>query len=345
MIYKLKSNRVYRSYFGGKRLDSLYGAENPNDSQFPEEWVASTVRAFNVGREDIVEGLSITENDETLCDIIAKDPETVLGKAQFKIHGGKMSILVKLLDAAERLFIQCHPTIPFAKEFFGSDFGKTECWYILSAEPDSCVYLGFNKNITREKWIECFEKQDVDGMLGLMHKISVKKGDLVFVAGGVPHAIGGGCLLCELQEPSDLMVIPERTSKSGITLPDKKMHGGLGFQKMFDCFEYVGYSEDELKAKYVRHPKLKPNTLTPIVDGSLTEKFRMDCALIDGETLVEYRDKYAVAVVIEGNCELRSKSVNISLKAGDELFITADEGEFKLKGEATLMICTPNMEV
>jgi mannose-6-phosphate isomerase len=139
------------------------------------------------------------------------------------------------------------------------------------------------------------------------------------------------------------MVIPERTSKSGITLPDKKMHGGLGFEKMFDCFIYNGCSEDELKAKYVRHPKLTPNALTPVVDGALTEKFRMDCALVNGVTSVEYKDKYAVAVVIDGNCEIESKMVKTSLKAGDELFITADEGEFILKGTATLMICTPNI--
>ncbi len=342
MVYKLQSNRVYRSYFGGKRLDRLYGNEVCEDSQFPEDWVASTVRAFNVGREHIVEGLSLTEDGTPLADIIASDPERVLGKEQNERFGGKMSILVKLLDAAERLFIQCHPTVEFAKEFFNSDFGKTECWYIISAEPQAVVYLGFKEGITYEKWHTCFEVQDTEGMLNLMHKISVEKGDLIFVAGGVPHAIGGGCLLCELQEPSDYMVIPERKSKSGIVLADVKMHGGLGWDKMFDCFSYDGFSEAELKNKYFRHPILAPNTVTAVVDTSLTEKFCMDCALVDGEMTVEYKGKYAVAVLTEGECTLKANGKSISLKSGDQVFITADQGEFALCGNATVMLCTPN---
>ena len=241
MLYLLKQNRVYRSYYGGKRLDKLCGKDICEDSQFPEEWIASTVRAFNAGREDIVEGPSVCEDGRRLADIIKENPKKFLGEEQFNKYGENMSILVKLLDAAERLFIQCHPTIPFAKKYFNSQFGKTECWYIISAEEGAFVYLGFKPEITKEKWQKCFDEQDVDGMLALMHKLSVKAGDLIFVEGGVPHAIGEGCLLCELQEPTDYMVIPERTSKSGITLTDRKMHGGLGFERMMDI-NYKGNS-------------------------------------------------------------------------------------------------------
>ncbi|MCQ2734829.1 MAG: class I mannose-6-phosphate isomerase [Alphaproteobacteria bacterium] len=341
MIYYLKPNRVYRSYFGGKRLDKLCGKKYCEDTQFPEEWIASTVRAFNAGREDIVEGPSVCENGKLLKEIINKNPKEFLGQEEFNKHGENMSILVKLLDAAERLFIQCHPTISFAKKYFNSDFGKTECWYIISAEKNACVYIGFKPEITREKWQECFDNQDVSGMLELMHKISVNAGDLIFVEGGVPHAIGEGCLLCELQEPTDYMVIPERTSKSGITLTDKKMHGGLGFEKMMDCFVYEGLTEEELRNKYVRHPKLTDNCMIPIVDDSITDKFKMDCLKLKGKASFDFGNTYAVATAINGNCKIVSNGKTNEIRSGNSFIVSANNGEIIFDGNATLMICRP----
>lgn len=341
MVYKLKSNRVYRSYFGGCTLDEMCGKEKCEISQFPEEWIASTVRAFNVGREDIVEGLSLTEDGKLLCDIISENPREILGEKQYGRFRGEMSILVKLVDPAERLFIQCHPTIPFAKEQFHSNFGKTECWYILSADENACVYLGFKEGITKEKWKKCFEDQDVDEMLNLMHRLKVKRGDLVFVEGGVPHAIGSGCLICELQEPTDYMVIPERKSKSGVILADKKMHGGLGWEKMFDCFEYEGFTEEALRERFVRHSKLEENKLTDIVDESLTDKFKMKALHLEGTASLGNMESFAVMVVIDGECILTCDGRQTKFKKGEQCFISANSGEIEISGNAKLVMCLP----
>ena len=237
MVYKLKENRVRRSYLGGARIDKFYGKENCENGYCPEDWIGSVVEANNPGDVIVGEGLGVTDTGEFVKDVLSEK--------------GKMPFLVKLLDSAERLVIQAHPTVDFAKKAFNSEFGKTECWYFIDCDEDACVYIGFKPGITREKWELLFHAQDSEGMLELLHKINVKKGDVVFVDGGVPHAIGGGSLILELQEPTDLMVCGEKVTPSGRVLADEKVHGGLGFEKMFDCFEYNPYTESEINEKFI----------------------------------------------------------------------------------------------
>lgn len=341
MIYSLQRNRVYRSYHGGKHIDAFYGETHPADGMFPEEWIASTVTAFNVGREHICEGLSRLEDGRTLKELIDREPERLLGREQAAQFGGKMPILVKLLDSAERLFIQCHPTVPFAKKYFSSPFGKTECWYILATEPGAAVYLGFREGVTREKWEDCFTRQDTEGMLAMLHRIPVQAGDTVMVEGGVPHAIGAGCLLCELQEPTDLMVIPERQSASGVILSDLKMHGGLGFGRMFDCFTYTGLSEQELRARYIRHIRPAENAVTHPIDRDLTDRFAMDRIDLNGGTVTTSYDSFCVALVLEGECTLKAEDCALTAKKGAQLFIGADSGAVSWTGNAAVLVCRP----
>lgn len=339
MIFKFRENRVWRAYTGGKRIDGFYGKENPVDGRMPEVWLASCVEAFNPDRPIKGEGLSVCEDGRLFREVLKENPEKILGKELSKKFNGNPSILVKLLDSAERLVIQCHPTVAFAKEHFGSMFGKTECWYMLECEENACVYLGFKPGITKEKWRELFEKQDTAGMLCCLHKFPVKAGDLWFVDGAVPHAIGGGCLMIELQEPSDLMVIPERVTPSGITLAEQKLHGGLGFEKMFDCFSYTGYSKEEMRKKYYRNPVIDENKLSAVVGDDLTDRFSMKALRVSGKTAVDLADRYAVAVVTAGGGELKTGGKTYKLKKSDDFFITADSGNLEFTGNLDLIFC------
>ena len=325
MLVKFKENRVRRAYFGGKRIDRFYGKPGEN-TRYPEEWLASSIEAFNPDMPKEGEGLSVTEDGVLFRDLIKSDAKRLLGEED-------MSILVKLLDSAERLVIQCHPTVQFAKERMNSPFGKTECWYILDAEEDAHVYLGFKEGITRQGWEQLFHTQDIDGMLACLHKFPVKRGDLWFVAGGVPHAIGGGAFMIELQEPSDLMVIPERKTPSGVVLAEKKLHSGLGFVGMFDVFDYTGLSRDEARAKYFRHPERKINTPVSIVDGELTDKFSLVRLSVSGNATFDLDGSYAVMVVTDGEGVIKTKSTVVRVKKSDSLFISRDEGALEFSGE------------
>lgn len=339
MIYKFKENRVWRAYTGGKRIDAFYGKENCVDSRMPEEWIASTVEAFNPDRPIKGEGLSICDDGRVFKEILDKNPEQILGKELSEKFGGKLSILVKLLDSAERLVIQCHPTVPFAKENFGSMFGKTECWYMLDCEDDASVYLGFKPGITKDKWKALFESQDVEEMLACLHKFNVKKGDLWFVAGGVPHAIGGGSLMIELQEPSDLMVIPERVTPAGIELAEQKLHCGLGFDKMFDCYVYEGLDEQETKRRYYRNIEYIPNEFSDIVASDLTNSFSMKSLFVEENVTIDLKDRYAIVIVEDGSGTLKTDGTETVLNKSNSFLITANSGKLEFIGNLKMIFC------
>ena len=335
MIAKLQPNRVRRTYLGGSRIDAFCGTGGTRDGQLPtpEDWMASTVTAFNGTLEIEGEGLGRLADGRLVKDAV-----------------GSLPILVKLLDSDERLVIQAHPTVPFAKARMNSDVGKTECWYFLpGTSPDACVYLGFKPGITREKWIRAFDEtnrpieqsnnrpidQSNNPLLSWLHRIPVAPGDFVFVDGGVPHAIGGGCFMIELQEPSDLMVVAERFTPSGRQIPDAKLHGGLGFDGMFDVYAYEGRSCDEICARYVRRGGSSVSSggnVRRLLGPELTDKFS-EWLLASGATLRLPRDR-GVAVVTAGAGTLNG----VAVEKGDRL-VFADEASLTLAGAAEVVVC------
>ena len=139
-ILLLSSNRVWRTYPGGMKLDLMEGCEHPVDAHFPEDWIGSTTRAINKGREHLVEeGLSkVTVADETLTlkALCEELPNALLGARHVEQYGANTQVLLKFLDSAIRLHIQCHPTIPFAQKHLNSNSGKTEAYIILSIRDD-----------------------------------------------------------------------------------------------------------------------------------------------------------------------------------------------------------------
>ena len=325
MIARLQPNRVRRTYLGGGRIDAFCGTTILSEVPMPEDWMASTVTAFNGMSEIAGEGLGRFEDGRLVKDVV-----------------GELPILVKLLDSDERLVIQAHPTVPCAKRLFGSPVGKTECWYFLpGTAEDACIYLGFKPGVTRTAWEEAV-RAGMDGvrsLLSFLHRIPVAPGDFVFVDGGMPHAIGGGCFMVELQEPSDLMVVAERFTPSGRRIPDAKMHGGVGWDRMFDVYEYNGFECDELCRRYVRRgfrckdrKEDASQAACRICGPELTDKFEM--WLVSGGGRVMLPRERSVAVVTEGAGLLNG----LSVKNGDRLLL-ADEDALEVEGDATVVVC------
>lgn len=322
---RLITSRAWRTYLGGSMISTLHG-EAGKDSHFPEEWLMSTVAARNSGREHIVEGISrVAGTDLTLDELVNAAPSMLLGEQHAAKYGNSLGVLVKLLDAAERLTLQVHPTRACAKKLFNSEFGKTECWHIIGERKINgeapCIYIGFREGITREKWKRCFDEQDIPAMLSCLHRVEVKKGDTFIIRGGVPHGIGAGCFLIEIQEPTDYTVRTERVTPSGLAVADFMCHQGLGFDRMFDCFAYDGANFEDILSRYRVEPiceKMNGYTVKHIIYREITDMFSLDMVTVNSSAVFINKSFFGI-YVMSGKGRINGEPIT----ACDHFFIPA----------------------
>ncbi len=353
-ILKLGETRAWRTYLGGIKLEQFRGRTSKEPTNFPEDWIASTVRAKNPGREDIIEGLSEVINLKTkiyLKEVLEQKAQEYLGSSHVKQLNNELGMLIKLIDSSERLTIQVHPNKEIAKSHFNSEFGKTEAWHILDAKEingqEPCIYFGFKPHVTREIFKEIFEKQDIPAMLDCLHKVPVKAGDSFFIPGGLPHAIGAGCFLAEIQEPTDYTIRTEKTTPSGLKIHDSLCHQGLGFERMFDCFDFNGETLEKTLDKWkikseVILQKGKSEVLS-IFDKRKTDLFQMNFIKVDKIMSYNIQDRLRVWIILNGNGTLKASNQEIKMEKGDYLLLPYSLGECSISCEEKLDIieCLP----
>ena len=337
-ILAISPTRVWRTYFGGRELEKWLGAAEPRDGDAPEAWVASTVRSRNPNPGTADEGLSLVRLADgttvTLEEVIRSNPAAFLGAGHWAKYGSNPGVLVKIIDSLNRLIIQVHPDKNFAKSVFASDYGKTEAWYILGGRSTAAeapyVLLGFKPGVTRQQWERLFAAQDVAGMIDCLHKIPVQPGEVYYIAGGVPHAIGAGCFLVEIQEPTDYTIRMERQTPEGKPLPDILIHQGAGFDKMLDCFSY----ETATLAETLRQWRVAPReaarapggTETVLLGEERTRLFGMNRVSVSGEFPTDPAPFFTIAVVVAGKGQARYQGGSLAIKSGDLFFVPASLG-------------------
>jgi len=353
-IIKLNSERVWRTYLGGAEIDRWHGAENPKDGEYPEEWFASVTMSVNTAGEAVAEGLATLadERDTTLKALIDTNPHRYLGEEHVRKYGSSLGFLTKAIDSLTRLGIQVHPSRADAMKLLNSPYGKTESWYIVGGRTvdgeKPHVYLGFKKGVTKERLKELFDKQDTAGMLDCLHRIEVEPGDMYIINGGVPHAIGKGCFLIELQEPTDYTFRLEKTAPSGVTLAEEFMSHGLGFEKMFECFNYETYTAEEVLDMWKVKPKvsrLDGAEHVTLLGSDTTDLFGMTIINATEPCKIKRDDTFAVAIMLDGKCQLCKGEERISLLKGDTAFLPVYAKDIELEPSscqnAKLILCFP----
>jgi len=345
-------NRVWRTYSGGALIDRWKMSPTETDGNIPEEWIMSAIPARGKDRP-AEEGISMLKTPTglvSLNELIDADPELFLGE-KVSTKFGTTGVLIKMLDSRERLTIQVHPDKEYARRMFNSAFGKTESWYILGGREingeKSSIYLGFKDGVTPEIWSGLFKNQDIKGMLNCLHRFEVQPGDAFIIYGGVPHAIGSGCFLMEVQEPTDYTMRVEKVTPGGLIISDELIHQGVGIENMLKCFHYDCCSFDEAAKRWKITPKKIDSsehyTLKTIFNESHTDCFGLNELELDGKFMMNGNGSFFVAVIYSGEGTVTCGGNNYPFSRGDEIFFSAAIKSivWKTTTPSNILLCYP----
>lgn len=326
---ELVPNKIPR-YPGGREIDRFRGLKDPKDDGRPEAWVGSTTYAANRDMEqDENLGLSevlLPDGDKVLLKgLIERHPVELLGKAHAGKYGSNTCLLVKLLDAKDQLGLQTHPTREYAKKHFNSDFGKAESWYIIDVRKDQLeqpyVLLGFKEGITRQIFEELYEKQDIRAMEEWCHKIPVSPGDMFFVDAGVPHAVGPGCFMVEVQESSDITVGVRKRKFSSV---EEELEYK---ERLLGCYHYDGASFEENLNKYKIPRKVlrkeAGGTETLLLGNEQTPYFSVTEVEVTDEFPFRDTGTFSIVIVLEGEGEMIFDGGRMNIRKSSEIFLPA----------------------
>ena len=353
-LLPLLPNRVRRNYRGGAGIDRLQagGATDRvytyTDSDKPEEWVASLVNARNPGLAPVKdEGLSrcAIHGEPLLAELLRSAPEFYLGKEWYNSRGLDLGFLLKILDSSMRLHVQAHPTAAFARKYLGSPYGKFECYYILSIREgkEGYIRLGFQHSPGRDEWRRIIAEQDIQAMDACFEKIPVKAGDVWYIPGGVPHAIGENTLMLEIMEPSDLVVRCE-FEREGIIVPPDARFMGRDLNFCLDIFDYTEQPMEEVCGKY----RLSPKRLAGSGSGALFDElvsprlapFAVRRLSLPPDAAIPFDvSSFSAAVVTRGEVTINSGTGQAILGQGQSLFIAAAAGKLEIRSGAQAELC------
>jgi len=326
---KLASNQFDHFYKGGYRIGAL--RHGPGGPMRPEEWIGSMTTRFG----EPTMGLSVLSDGMYLRDAVLANPEEWLGAEHVNTFGASTELLMKLLDPDQRLPVHYHPNRKFSKQHLALDHGKTEAWIILESPEGAEVGLGFSKELTKPEVRTMVDARDSVGLLASLQKFKVKPGDTVFVPAGVPHAIGAGIFVLELQEPTDLSALLEWNDFAVDGVQDG--HLGLGFDTVLDALRYTPIEKDEA-SKLVFADRLFTNTDASVFTDVANPYFRADYLTGKSSAIPE---GFSIFLTLDGNGRISFENATaMEIEKGDAVLIPHSAGGWKLDG-ATGVVCRP----
>jgi mannose-6-phosphate isomerase len=326
---RLPANQPQRFYRGGAAIARFRGAP-PGDDHVPEDWVGSTTAIF--ASEPL--GLTTLPDGRLLRDAVTAEAERFLGPEHVAAFGPDPAVLVKLLDAGERLPVHLHPDRGFAREHLGSEYGKSEAWLVLEG---GTIHLGFRDDVAGETLRDWFRTQDTPQMLAASNDLEVRPGDCVYVPAGTPHAIDEGVFMVEVQEPSDLGVMLEWQG----FVPAESATLGLDVDTALGATRRSAVSREEI-ASWTRRsddaPELRSGARM-VVPPEAGPFFRAEW--LRPEPAVELDPAFAVLVAVAGAGRLATEAGALDVARGDTVLVPHAAGAGELTGAVEAIRCLP----
>ena len=311
MILKLKP--ACKDYlWGGHRLVDEYGVEF-DGKILAEAWELS---CHPDGPSVIINGKYA---GKTLQEYIDAEGREVLGSHCRRFR--EFPILTKFIDAKDNLSIQVHPSNSFALQNEGQ-YGKTEMWYIIDAEPGAFLYYGFKQEISKDEFAQRIKDNT---LLEALNAVPVKKGDALFIESGTLHAIGKGILIAEIQQNSNVTYRVYDYGRVGADGKKRDLH------------------IEKAIAVTNRVPIVKSGANYPHVADC--DYFTVDKLNLDGD--LTYRVQGTVKnksflsiLILDGSGTISNQGEKLEYKKGDSLFLPANSGDWQIEGTCDALLTT-----
>ena len=303
-MYPLKFHPIVKDkIWGGHKLQQIFGKEPAGLPNIGESWELS---GYPTDASVVANGYLA---GKSLPELIEKYGEQLVGKRVFERFGNTFPLLFKLIDANDDLSIQVHPNDETAGKRHNS-FGKTEMWYVLHAEPEASLIIGFTKKCTKKQYLEALEKGEVETLL---QKVPVQAGDVFFIPAGLVHAIGKGVMVAEIQESSDVtyrIYDYKRTDEKG---NERELHTA-------EALDVISFSAS-------KNPKT-PYSLTTNADPQLLvscEYFTTNIMELDKPRRMQNvpDGTFVVYMCLEGRLEISGGTSNVLFGKGETVLIPA----------------------
>jgi len=296
MLYPLTFQPIFKDrVWGGRRLAKLYGKALPPGKPIGESWEIT----------DRPEGVSVIVNGplagKDLRWLMQHHGRDVLGPAK-PAADGRFPLLVKLLDAREKLSLQVHP--PAAKAVALKGEPKTEMWYFADTDPGADIYVGLKRGVTRAE----FERRTADGTVAeCFHRIEVQRGDAMFLPSGRVHALGAGSVLFEIQQNSDTTYRVFDWNRVGLDGKPRELH----VEQALESIDFEDFEPGLLNTKTVGDAVQS----CVLVDHEL---FRVMLRKVkQGQEVVFANAGLQVLGLVQGRLDVSGGSGSTSLKTGD----------------------------
>jgi mannose-6-phosphate isomerase len=332
----LASNTLKSFYPGAGRIGAF--RRDPGlDSSRSEDWIASTTARFGAAPL----GLTMLPDGSLLADRVVADPEPWFGPQYTARYGARGALLVKLLDAGGRLPLHIHPDRAFARQHLGSDFGKTEAWLVLHANPGASAHLGFSRDISPQELKGWVASQDTGALLGSCNQVPVQSGAVFFCPGGVPHAIGHGIFILEIQEMTDFSIMLEW---AGFPLDPAASFLGLEPDVALRAVTrqaITGADLAALQGQCIRTLATGKAGSTALLPEAASGFFGAEQIIPDGGEIV-LDARFSVLVVNEGAGTLVPEAAEpVALSAGQVFLMPYATGAVGIRGSLSAIRCYP----
>ncbi|WP_445756761.1 type I phosphomannose isomerase catalytic subunit [Polaribacter sp.] len=310
-LYPLQFTPLYKyRIWGGEKLKTEL------NKQYTEENIGESWEISDVSGDETVVAEGALKG-KTLRDLIKEFKGDFVGQTVYEKFGEDFPLLIKFIDAKTPLSIQVHPSNEVAKKRHNS-FGKNEMWYVMQADDDAELIVGFDEKIDKEQYNKHLENNTI---LNVMHHEDVQKGDTFYIPTGRVHAIGSGVLLAEIQQTSNITYrIYDYDRVDEKTGDKRELHNDLAI----DVIDYEVY--ESYKTKY----EFKKNTSNKLVHSPY---FRTN--ILDISDTVEkdysYIDSFIIYMCVEGSAEIISNENTFLLNTGETILIPANNKIIVLK--------------